>query len=227
MSGNSRRVESIQTGPHPRLREIVLRHLSERYRRIPSASGRAAFESIADRLSSKPFVLDAGCGTGESTIRLAAQFADRFVLGVDKSEARLTTGKRAMQRDKSPHNIALLQCELVDFWQLALQAGLRCERQFVLYPNPWPKPAQVSRRWQGHPILPAIIALGGILELRTNWKVYAEEFAEAMHIAGIDTNVAAIEKVDDLTPFERKYNASGHELWRCTARLPETVTKSR
>jgi tRNA (guanine-N7-)-methyltransferase len=227
MSGNSRRVESIQTRPHPRLREIVLRHLSEPYRRVPSARGRAAFESIADRLSSKPFVLDAGCGTGESTIRLAAQFADRFVLGVDKSEARLAIGRRALQPDETPRNIALLQCELVDFWQLASQAGLRCERQFVLYPNPWPKPAQVKRRWQAHPILPAIMALGGILQLRTNWKVYAEEFAGAMRIAGIDADVTAIEKADDLTPFERKYRASGHALWRCSTQLPETVTKPR
>jgi tRNA G46 methylase TrmB len=106
----------------------------------------------------------------------------------------------------------------VDFWQLAAESALCCKRQLLLYPNPWPKPEHLKRRWHAHPVLPAILALGGVIELRTNWRVYAEEFAEALRLAGVE---ARCEKfaVDEapLTPFERKYAASGHDLWRCLA----------
>jgi hypothetical protein len=69
-------------------------------------------------------------------------------------------------------------------------------------------------------VLPCIAALGGSVELRTNWRIYADEFALALGLAG--ARVDACETVDaatPLTPFERKYAASGHELWRCTVVL--------
>jgi tRNA (guanine-N7-)-methyltransferase len=214
MFANSNQVDSTQTTPHPRLREIVLKHLENPYLRRPSDVGRKAFASIADQLSPSPFILDAGCGTGASTLALARKFPDRLVLGVDKSIARLTIGRRVIDSGGAPANLRLLHCELVDFWQLAEAAELRCEKQFLLYPNPWPKPEYLMRRWHAHPVLPAILALGGKIELRTNWGVYAGEFADAMSVAGMDAPSGAYTPDAALTPFERKYVASGHALWR-------------
>ena len=219
MHATSRLVTSSQVAPHPRLAEIVARHLREPYRREPSAAGRAAFATVADRLAAADggFILDAGCGTGESTLALARLHAGRLVVGVDKSAARLAVGERRSREAGAPRNAILLRCDLVDFWQLAAAAKLRCRAQFLLYPNPWPKPEHVMRRWQGHPVLPALLALGGTIELRTNWRVYADEFVQALRIAGWSAECATFSPDPPLTPFERKYAAAGHALWHCHA----------
>jgi len=194
-----------------------MRHLNDDFRRRPGENGRRAFADIADRLASEAFILDAGCGTGASTFVLASRNPHRFVLGVDKSAARLAVSQREIDSGTAPGNAILLRCELVNFWQLAVSAGLRCERQYLLYPNPWPKPEQLMRRWHAHPVLPALLALGGAIELRTNWRVYAEEFAAALRLAGRESRLEEFVADDPLTPFERKYAASGHSLWRCVA----------
>jgi tRNA G46 methylase TrmB len=226
MFANSQPIVSAQARPHPRLAEIVRKHLDTAYRRKPSEAGNRAFDSVVAQLRD-PFVLDAGCGTGASTLALAKEFPELFVLGVDKSAARLATGQRLLAHAGAPSNIALLHCELVDFWQLAAEAGLRCERQYLLYPNPWPKAEHLQRRWHAHAIFPAIIALGGAIELRTNWRVYAEEFAQALRLAGSGAYCEEFVPDAPLTPFERKYSASGHRLWRCSAQVPVPELKAR
>lgn len=228
MFANSREIASSQTAPHPRLDEIVARHLREPYRRRPGDAGRRAFDGIAARLAAAPFVLDAGCGTGASTLALAREFPHLLVLGVDKSAARLDVGMRALAREAARQpaacaNALLLHCELVDFWQLAAAARLRCHAQFLLFPNPWPKPEHVMRRWHAHPVLPAMLALGGEIELRTNWRVYAEEFARALPLAGREAWVGSLQPTGSLTPFERKYMASGHALWRVVSAGVDSV----
>jgi tRNA G46 methylase TrmB len=217
MYANSRTITSRQSAPHARLRDVVLRHLDAAWRREPSAVGRDAFDSIRSRLTHPRLILDAGCGTGESTLALARQFPEAQVIGVDKSAARLAVGQRAIDAGTAPPNAVLLRCDLVDFWQLAAHAQLRLERQFVLYPNPWPKPEHLRRRWHAHPVLPTILALGGAIELRTNWHVYAEEFAMALRLCGLRGECSAWTADPPLTPFERKYAASGHALWRWRA----------
>jgi len=219
MFANSSRVVSNQPAPHPRLREIVRRHLHMPFRREPSAAGRAAFAAVAENLRA-PFILDAGCGTGDSTLALARRFPQQIVVGVDKSAVRLATGQRALARADAPRNAQLLHCELVDFWQLAAAAGLRCSMQYLLYPNPWPKAEHVMRRWHAHPALPCMLALGGTIELRTNWALYAEEFAFALQVAGITATLEALVPDTPLTPFERKYRDSAHALWRVVAAVP-------
>ena len=215
MFANSSPVVSTQQAPHPRLADAVRRHLELPFRREPGAIGRRAFDSVAKRLDT-PFVLDAGCGTGASTLALARRFPQHTVLGVDKSAVRLARGQRALARAKVP-NAVLLHCELVDFWQLAHRAGLACVEQYLLYPNPWPKPEHLKRRWAAHPVLPAMLALGGRLELRSNWRVYAEEFTAALRIAGRPAACAPFKPEAPLTPFEHKYAESGHTLWRCVS----------
>ena len=215
MRANSAPIASAQSAPHARLREVVLRHLGSNYRRTPADSGRRAFATVVGRLARAPFVLDAGCGNGTGTFELARRTPAVTVIGVDKSAARLGAGLRQLESGAAPPNALLLRCDLVDFWQLAAQAELRCTAQFILYPNPWPKAEHLRRRWHAHPVLPAILALGGGIELRTNWRVYAEEFAAALHLCGADVDLAGFVAEPPLTPFERKYALSGHALWRC------------
>ncbi len=94
------------------------------------------------------------------------------------------------------------------------------QRHYLLYPNPWPKSAHLKRRWHGHPVFPHLLALGGELEARSNWRLYLEELAAALALAGITASVTPVADTEEtLTDFEEKYRLSGHQLWRLSATL--------
>ena len=221
MFANSQPIHSSQQAAHPRLREVVEKHLQTRFLRPVSAVSLQAFAELDARVEGKRenLILDTGCGTGASTLELARLYPDCQVIGIDKSASRLARGQRLLQQPDAPKNALLLRCDLLDFWLLAAQAGWRVRRHYLLYPNPWPKPEHLKRRWHAHPVFPSLLALGGELELRCNWKIYAEEFALALQYAGVAAVVEEFTPELALTPFERKYQASAHTLWACRALL--------
>lgn len=208
-------VVSSQTGIHPRLREWVGRHLRSRWRYPGHEATRQAFGRVCQIVARGPagLVLDSGCGTGAGTRSIAARHPDDWILGIDQSEARLarTGADRFPSREG---NIIWVRAELSGFWSLALKAGWRPKAHYLLYPNPWPKPGHVQRRWHGHPVFPTLLRLGGEITLRTNWRIYADEFAAAVDWAtGFRVTVNPLVPDDISTPFEDKYRSSGHELW--------------
>jgi tRNA G46 methylase TrmB len=194
------------------LAETVAKHARSPWLKPVADHSRAAFDALTAAVGSRTsgLILDSGCGTGRSTAVLAGRFRDHLVIGIDKSPARL--GKVP----PLPENAVVARLDLEDFWLLARDAGWAFERQCFYYPNPWPKPEQRLRRWPFHPVFPVVVACGGILELRTNWRIYAEEFALAVEaLTGVGPGVEAWNPAVPETPFETKYLASGHELWRC------------
>lgn len=227
MKGSSRPVHSAQTGVHADLALLLDRHRGHVYRKPlldyncqAFAAAMAAWENWN---GAAPLVLDAGCGVGWSTLRLAEQFPDCFVLGVDQSLDRLTRGKPVAL----PDNAAFVRADLVDFWRLLKAADVRLAGHYLLYPNPWPKIGHVSRRWHGHPVFPTLLALGGRLECRSNWQIYVEELAFSIaRLAGV---MVAVERYEPeglpLTPFEAKYLNSGHALYRLSVDLPSPIRK--
>ncbi|WP_341679410.1 methyltransferase domain-containing protein [Niveibacterium sp. SC-1] len=223
MYANSRTVESAQAGPHEKLAELVTRHMAEPFRKPISAHTGAAYEVVMrDWDGRAPLLLDAGCGVGWSTLALARAWPDHFVLGVDQSEDRIGRGKPA----DAPDNLRFVRADLVDFWRLLRRDGLKLDRHYLLYPNPWPKIGQLARRWQGHAVLPEMLALGGLLELRSNWKIYVEEFALAVtQVTGRAGRLREHEAPEPLTPFERKYRDSGQALWRYEVELREGAAR--
>ena len=133
-------------------------------------------------------ILDSGCGTGESTIHIARRFPGIPVIGIDKSCARLNKAGNPSQTagEDIPANAFWIRAELLDFWRLALEhvksGKWTIPYHAVYYPNPWPKQSEATRRFHMHPIFPTLLALGKTIELRTNWEIYAREFAEAARI---------------------------------------------
>lgn len=200
---------------HERLPGLLARHLAEPWRAPPHGPTVAAFAALEGLLGGRQegVVLDAGCGTGESTRLIARRWPERLVIGVDKSVERLRRGGMV----KFPHreeNAVWLRADLASFWRLAHEAGWRLHRHFLLYPNPWPKPSQLQRRWHAHPVFPVMLGLGGRLEMRCNWRVYADEFAFAVNrVLGAGVRPVVLEVSAALSPFERKYCASGHPLY--------------
>ena len=58
-------------------------------------------------------------------------------------------------------------------------------------------------------------------QCRGNWQVYVTEFAEGVEaLIGRPACVSRFAPDAALTPFERKYRASGHVFWRAAVLLP-------
>lgn len=224
-AANSRVPTSAQTGIHEHLATLLDRHAAAPFRKPYADYNRAAFAESCERRErlapNAPLILDSCCGVGESSIALARAYPDHYVIGVDQSESRLSrksSGKGDL--DVLPANLDLVRADLVDYWRLMHEAGIRLARHYLLYPNPWPKIGHLSRRWHGHPVFPAMLELGGVLECRSNWKIYVDEFCFAVERLTAH-NVACEPYVPEvaLTPFERKYLNSGHALYRGVVQL--------
>lgn len=210
----SRPVTSNQTGLHPRLASNLARHLQHPLRRPPAPHSLDAYQQLQQRLAQTPapLVIDSFCGTGMSTRLLARQHPDQLVVGIDQSAHRL---QKHISDDAK--NYVLLQAQAEDIWALLLADGHRASHHYLLYPNPWPKSKHLQRRIHGHGSFPLLLALGGRIELRSNWQLYVEEFGVAMHLAGRRGRVSQIPGKPALTLFEEKYRNSGHLLWAYTA----------
>jgi tRNA (guanine-N7-)-methyltransferase len=226
--GGSSRVRSIQAGVHPRLLEIVRSHLAAPWRQPLHEPSVAAFGKLAGLVDPEDdggLVLDSGCGTGTSTRSLACLHEGAVVIGIDKSRKRLSK-QGCADGPRREERVILVRADLPSFWRLAAAARWRIRRHYLLYPNPWPKPAQLRRRWHAHPVFPVLLGLGGVIELRCNWRVYAEEFALAASVlSGAKVPVTAFRPGEPLSPHEYKYVASGHELYRVV--VPDGAARQR
>jgi tRNA G46 methylase TrmB len=229
MHANSSPIQSSQTGIHDKLFSQVAKHAAARFQKPIALPTRNAFEASINAWQAdggKPLILDSGCGVGLSTLHLAERNPDHFVIGIDQSADRLARQVRWPQA--MPANCIRVRADLVDFWRLLLQSSLRPQQHYLLYPNPWPKKQHLSRRWHGHPVFPAMVALGGDFECRSNWRIYIEECAAALsQLTGNPVATEAWDTPAPITPFERKYLASGHQLWRCRASLPEASSTAQ
>jgi tRNA (guanine-N7-)-methyltransferase len=217
---NSRIPSSAQQGMHESLLKQLEKHRREPFRKPYADYNREALATaLAGWDRQAPLILDAGCGVGHSTIQLARAYPDHWVMGVDQSEDRLTR-RKPYPEALMPKNMVFVRADLVDFWRLLGDEGLKLARHYILYPNPWPKIGHLGRRWHAHPVFPHLLPLGGVLECRTNWQVYAEEFASALGLlTEREVGWEAFEAPVALTPFERKYRDSGQTLFRIVTDL--------
>lgn len=260
-------VTSNQESLHKDLEEVVRKYARTTFLRPIADHTREAFAEVEEfvrkfyegngdpgtasgvinaEIAPRAVILDAGCGTGESTIHIARRFPGIPVIGIDKSCARLNKAGNPSQTagEEVPANAFWIRAELLDFWRLALDfvksGKWTIPYHAVYYPNPWPKQSEATRRFHMHPIFPTLLALGKTIELRTNWDIYAREFAEAARIAYDEfakqaketakgdsgsgagmTDAAGMtikcESFDPITPetaFERKYKEARQKLWR-------------
>lgn len=207
-SGNSRIVVSNQDGLNEHLDETVLKHLSHKFLKPYQKHTIDAFLECEKWVEAqgKPIIFDSCCGVGESTYHIAKMHPDAIVLGMDKSQDRLSKHPQEIC-----DNYRLLQVDLNDFWRLAVDANWKLSHHYLLYPNPWPKAKHLQRRWHGSAVFPSILELGGKLELRSNWFTYVREFERALVLTGHKSDVSEFSSESAITPFERKYWASGQK----------------
>jgi tRNA (guanine-N7-)-methyltransferase len=216
MSNKSSIVTSNQTGVHDALESSIKKHLAnpfrKPYRPFSGEIFHKANEIIQD--SDLPIILDSGCGTGESSFILSEQNQGALIVGIDKSEKRLDS---FIKDDNIYHkgNLILIRADVIDIWRMIKQSDWDIKKHYLLYPNPWPKKVQLKRRWHGHPVFPEMLSLCNQIELRTNWQIYAEEFKVALElVVGESVSMEILEGSSFISPFEKKYYESGHELYR-------------
>ena len=220
-------VRSSQNGVHPRLDDYVHRHLDTFWGQPLHGPSVAAYQELLATgclCADRPFVLDSGCGTGSSTQILAQAYPQQLIIGVDRSQDRLS--RTANLGDQSGNkNYRLVRADLSTFWRLLLRDGHVPTRHFIFYPNPWPKPGHLLRRWHAHPVFPQLVSLGGRMEMRTNWGIYADEFARAVSLATAETiRAQRFSPASVVSPFEQKYRERGHALFSVV--VSEKITSS-
>lgn len=192
-------------------------------------------------------ILDSCCGIGESTWRLAQKHPESVVIGVDKSFDRVQKhGQQPEYREyinsfsaqstngNTEHDAELLnpgesfvvkdnycvvRADVIDFWRLIQSLNWNIQKHYIFYPNPYPKSTQLQRRWHASPSFKDILNIGGEITVRSNWKIYVEEFAIALQVAKKTSAIIEVEQTEPCTPFERKYWNSGQQSWQVTSQL--------
>ncbi|USD36986.1 MULTISPECIES: tRNA (guanosine(46)-N(7))-methyltransferase TrmB [Ferrimonas] len=216
---NSRAIESNQQGLHQRLDDTVLKHLATPFNKPFHDATLETFYRLKQWIEAdgRPLIFDSCCGVGESSANLARRHPEAVLIGMDKSAHRLDKHENYRQQ---ADNYLLARVDLNDLWRLAVADGWQLSHHYLLYPNPWPKSSHLKRRWHGAAAFPYLLMLGGQLEMRSNWPVYLQEFARALTLAGVPSQLAPLSPSgDDLTPFERKYRLSGQPLYQLQADL--------
>ena len=218
MEKAARSITTNQTGIHQNLHKVVSRHLVHSSQKPLSEHTQQAFQTLLDWLGDwqGELILDSCCGVGESTANIAKAHPQARVIGVDKSALR--TGKH-ISYAKDLKNYIVLRADLNDFLKLLLLHRKKLSKHYLLYPNPYPKSAHLQRRWYATAALADMLRLGGQLEVRSNWKLYIEEFAAALSIANVDNHINQYSNAEAMTPFERKYWNSGQASWQLVANL--------
>lgn len=225
MYANSKVPTSAQSEIHEHLPALLQRHASAPFQKPFADYNVVAFRESIERwrqvAPGAPLILDSCCGTGESSVRIARDFPDHYVIAVDQSLSRLQRRSGGWcNADDLPPNLDMVRADLIDYWRLLDQDGIKLARHYLLYPNPWPKIGHLHRRWHGHPVFFSLLKLGGRVECRSNWKIYTDEFAFAVEQT---THKSALCErfipADPITAFERKYRDSGHDLYRVVVDL--------
>jgi len=225
MESMPREITTNQLGVHEDLASIVNKYRQFEFKKPIAEHTKQTFELVIDWLGDwqGDVIIDACCGVGESTIVLAQQNPSAKIIGIDKSVARLDKHAYYKRRKddesvgKSADNVKVFQADLNDFWRLmanySASANWTISKQCVFYPNPYPKKAQVQKRWHASPTFIALLKCSRNIEVRSNWLIYLEEFQQALSIHGVKSNITAVSGVP-ITPFERKYTESGQQCWQ-------------
>jgi len=214
----SKIVTTNQTGLSTDLEKIIERYNLQNFKKPVSLESQEIFRSILHWVNSfedRKIILDIGCGVGESTFKLASQNQEHLVIGIDKSISRID--RKNKFKKSLPSNCLLVRGDAIDLWLLFHQhkSSLNIVKQYILYPNPWPLKHHVKKRWHGHPIIPFVLDICENIELRSNWKIYLEEFNEVYdYFLKRRGELSLYEPIEFISPFEKKYCESRHLIYK-------------
>lgn len=125
-----------------------------------------------ERAQRKPICLEIGCNAGHVLLGRAAQFPERYYLGIDwKHKAVYRAVVKAQQR-----GLVNVCCLRVDAERLPFLFGEgELDEILIYFPDPWPKRAQASHRffrperWKSFHFF---LKPGGLLDFKTDQESY-------------------------------------------------------
>ncbi|MEC8064004.1 MAG: hypothetical protein VX112_04075 [Pseudomonadota bacterium] len=200
---NPYQIYSNQTSIHPKLPILLEKYKSFKdYQHPVSSVTKSKWQrTLATIDTNQPIILDSGCGRGLSTLNLAQYYPKHNIIAVDQSSSRLQSLPPTL-----PENVRIIEANIIDIWKLCWEQDIRIEKNYVLYPNPWPKKKHIQRRWYAHPIFPLALEISKIIELRTNWYRYLQEWVYAGYYYHkyVTSNIVNPHK-KAITHFEKKY----------------------
>lgn len=194
----------------PMLEKHLQRQGSRSFLRPIAAHTQEAFSQFILASQGKSIIIDSGCGTGQSTHRLAEVFPEEEVWGLDRSKTRLSRHKAHFEPLKNKH---FLQVNLVDFWRLMAKSEVSAKKHFLYYPNPYPKSGDLTRRFHGMPIFSAMLKLSNEHEARSNKLEYLLEMAFVAVYCSYSAELFQIEPLLPSTAFEKKYRERGEPIY--------------
>jgi tRNA (guanine-N7-)-methyltransferase len=125
-----------------------------------------------------PLVIEIGCGTGTSTLAMAADEPDIDVIAVEVYRRGLAQLLSAIDRE-AVSNIRLIRGDGIDVLEHLVRPGsLTGVRMF--FPDPWPKSRHHKRRLfqpQTVTLITERLRPGGVLHVATDHRGYAEQIA--------------------------------------------------
>lgn len=224
MKTQARSITTNQVGVHEDLIALLVKHQQHAFKRPIAEHTQNTFNECVDWLGSwaGEVIIDACCGVGESTTNIAKRYPHAKIIGIDKSVARLDK-HHSYKVSSDVTNYILVQADLNDFWRLLTQYVdthkpiWQITKQYILYPNPYPKKSQLSKRWHASALFPYIMQLSANIELRSNWRLYLEEFLVAAQHYGHSGDIEIIDGLP-ITPFERKYQDAGQTCFKLAIR---------
>jgi len=170
---------------------------------------------------SAPLVLEIGCGTGTSTVAMAAEEPDVDVIAVEVYRRGLAQLLGGIDRDGLT-NIRLIRGDGADVLEhLIAPASLTGVR--VFFPDPWPKARHHKRRFLQSPTVAVIadrLRPGGVLHAATDHADYAEQIAAVGDAEPLLRRV----RPDDRLPIstrrpETKYEAKARDVGSAVTEL--------
>ena len=120
-------------------------------------------------------MLDIGFGSGEALIELAELHPRRHVIGVDVHTPGVAAVLEAIER-RALGNIRVVEGDALDFISRIPDGSLSEIR--ILFPDPWPKRRQQSRRLVREDVVQRLVLLlrgGGSLHVATDDRDYAAQ----------------------------------------------------
>lgn len=170
---------------------------------------------------SQNLIVEVGCGKGTWGLTEAKKNPQNFYIGIEKTKARSKPLLRESQNQNLPNHVAIRADAIL---LIAHKFPPASVGEFVfLYPNPWPKRRQANKRFFVGPafaVFHQALKPNGKILVSSNIKNYvfeAKEFLEKMW----DYQTISCEKIFELqtprTPFEKKYQAAGEELFELIA----------
>lgn len=157
-------------------------------------------------------VLDIGFGSGEALVELAELHPERNVIGIEVHTPGVAAVLEAVER-RGLRNIRVVEGDVLDFITRVPGGSLAEIR--LLFPDPWPKRRQRSRRLLRDDVVQRLVPLleeGGCLHAATDDSGYAEQIRRVC-----DAHPALIGGVVDrptwrpVTRYEQRGNDAGRD----------------